>query len=143
MERLKEKSNKQENSLTIALRTIIKQKEETANKYKLENQQLQSLLLKQQNLLNKLNQDNLKLSRKLQELKATPESSDRADKKKSNNIDEYYFLTKHMKINYIELKRKLEYIFCFVFPLDFQTRTEASKNNFSCHKTMVLVCSKN
>ncbi|CAF0747439.1 unnamed protein product [Brachionus calyciflorus] len=62
---------RQENSLTIALRTIIKQKDEISKKYKNENQQLQELLIKQQNLLNKLNEDNMNLNRKLQDIESS------------------------------------------------------------------------
>ena len=63
MERLKEKACKQENSFTLVLRTLIKQKEEIANKYKHENQELHKLLIKQQSLLNKLNEDNMNLNK--------------------------------------------------------------------------------
>ena len=63
MERLKEKVFKQENYFTLVLLTLIKQKEEIANKYKHENQELHKLLLKQQNLLNKLNEDNMNLNK--------------------------------------------------------------------------------
>ena len=66
---MKSKSFKQENSFTIVLRTLIKQKEEIANKYKYENEQLHKLLTKQQNLLNKLNEDNMNLNRSISELK--------------------------------------------------------------------------
>ncbi len=69
MERLREKVFKQENSFTLVLRTLIKQKEEIANKYKHENQELHKLLLKQQNLLNKLNEDNMNLNKSNNELK--------------------------------------------------------------------------
>lgn len=69
MDRLKSKSFKQENSFTIVLRTLIKQKEEIANKYKNENEQLHKLLIKQQNLLNKLNEDNMNLNKSINELK--------------------------------------------------------------------------
>ncbi len=54
----------------VILRTIIEQKEQTANKYKLENEHLHNLLLKQQDLLNKLNEDNLTLARINQEFKS-------------------------------------------------------------------------
>ena len=69
MEKLGEKSNKQENSLTAMLRIIIKQKDEIAQRYKQENRQLQELLFKQQNLLNKLNEDNMKLNQNYNKLR--------------------------------------------------------------------------
>jgi hypothetical protein len=47
----------------VILRTLIEQKEQTASKYKQDNEQLHNLLLKQQDLLNKLNEDNLTLAR--------------------------------------------------------------------------------
>lgn len=61
-------SRKHENSLTLALRTLIKQKDEVSKKYKHENQQLQELLIKQQSLLNKMNEDNMILNKKLHDL---------------------------------------------------------------------------
>ena len=65
MESLKTKlaTNKQESSMTNVLRMICKQKETVANKYKSENEKLHTLLLKQQSLLNKLNEDNMMLNR--------------------------------------------------------------------------------
>lgn len=75
MERLREKVFKQENSFTLVLRTLIKQKEEIANKYKHENQELHKLLLKQQNLLNKLNEDNMNLNKSNNELKIKSSST--------------------------------------------------------------------
>ena len=69
MERLKDKVFKQENSFTQVLRTLIKQKEEIACKYKHENQELHKLLIKQQNLLNKLNEDNMNLNKSNNKLK--------------------------------------------------------------------------
>jgi hypothetical protein len=42
---------------------LCKQKETVANKYKSENEKLHTLLLKQQSLLNKLNEDNMMLNR--------------------------------------------------------------------------------
>ena len=64
MESLKTKlANKQESSITNVLRMLCKQKETVANKYKSENEKLHTLLLKQQSLLNKLNEDNMMLNR--------------------------------------------------------------------------------
>jgi hypothetical protein len=48
-----------ENSLTNLLRTLIRQKEDAAVRLKAENEHLKHLLVKQQNLLNKLNEDNM------------------------------------------------------------------------------------
>jgi hypothetical protein len=62
---------RQENSLTLVLRTLIKQKEDTAQRYKTENLQLQQLLMKQQDLLNTLNEDNMKLSKNYGELRSS------------------------------------------------------------------------
>lgn len=69
MEQIKEEkafsctTKKNNLSFTNLLHILIKQKEQTANKYKTENEQLHNLLLKQQDLLNKLNADNMALSR--------------------------------------------------------------------------------
>ncbi len=62
MENIKRKAVEQENSYTSVLRTLIKQKEEIANKFKKENDQLKKLLFKQQSLLNTLNEDNMQLT---------------------------------------------------------------------------------
>ena len=72
MEKIKCKANKHDNSYTMMLRVLIKQKEDIANNFKLENEKLQELLIKQQNLLNKLNEDNLRLNRSYNELKWKP-----------------------------------------------------------------------
>jgi hypothetical protein len=56
-------------SYVQVLHVIIKQKNEIAEKYKLENDKLHKLLLKQQMLLNKLNQDNMRLGIDHNELK--------------------------------------------------------------------------
>jgi hypothetical protein len=66
-----ERTSKQENSLTVVLRTLIKQKEDTAQRYKTENLQLQELLMKQQDLLNELNEDNMKLHKNYNELRCS------------------------------------------------------------------------
>jgi hypothetical protein len=63
MENIKRKMVEQENSYTCVLRTIIKQKEEIAVKFKKENDHLKKLLFKQQRLLNKLNEDNMRLNK--------------------------------------------------------------------------------
>jgi len=63
MESIKRKIIEQENSYTSVLKTLIKQKEEIANKFKRENDQLKKLLFQQQNLLNKLNEDNMQLNK--------------------------------------------------------------------------------
>jgi hypothetical protein len=71
MDKLSERSSKQENSLTVVLRTLVKQKEDTAQRYKAENLQLQELLMKQQDLLNMLNEDNMKLNKNYNELRSS------------------------------------------------------------------------
>ena len=88
MERLREKVfNKQQDtsSFTLVLRTLLKQKEEIANKYKHENHELHKLLIKQQNLLNKLNEDNMNLNRSNNELRESfVNSNSNANKKKTS-----------------------------------------------------------
>ena len=70
MEQIKTKVSKEENSFTNMLRMLCRQKDCIANNYKTENERLHNLLMKQQNLLNKLNEDNMALSRNNNELKS-------------------------------------------------------------------------
>ena len=70
MEEIKKKVTKQENSFTNVLRMLCRQKDSIANNYKIENERLHNLLMKQQSLLNKLNDDNMALSRNNSELKS-------------------------------------------------------------------------
>ncbi len=73
MELLKSKSEKLQgtsSSFTNVLRMLCKQKESIANNYKSENERLHRLLIKQQNLLNQLNADNMKLNQENVELKS-------------------------------------------------------------------------
>ena len=51
-----------ENSLTSLLRTLLRQKEADGERLRGENERLKKLLVKQQSLLNKLNEDNLVLA---------------------------------------------------------------------------------
>jgi hypothetical protein len=96
MERLREKVfNKQQDtsSFTLVLRTLLKQKEEIANKYKHENHELHKLLIKQQNLLNKLNEDNMNLNRSNNELKESFVNSNTNKKKSSVNSSSSVIVT--------------------------------------------------
>jgi hypothetical protein len=65
MDKFIEKTEKNENTLTRILRKIIKQKDDSIKKYKTENDELHQILLKQQNLLSKLNEENVKLGSEL------------------------------------------------------------------------------
>ena len=90
MERLREKVfNKQQDtsSFTLVLRTLLKQKEEIANRYKHENHELHKLLIKQQNLLNKLNEDNMNLNRSNSELKESFVNSKNNTTKKKSSVN--------------------------------------------------------
>lgn len=69
MDRINEKLNKQENSLTRLLRKLLNQKDEQIKKQSIENAELKLLLLKQQELLNKLNDENMRLTNNLQAIK--------------------------------------------------------------------------
>lgn len=74
MDRISDKLDKHENSLTRLLRKLLKQKDDHINKQSIENAELKQLLLKQQELLNKLNDENMRLTTKLQS--KNPQSHD-------------------------------------------------------------------
>ena len=59
---IEEKLSKHENFLTKLLRKLLKQKDEKIQQVKNENDQLKDLILKQQELINKLNNENIKLA---------------------------------------------------------------------------------
>jgi hypothetical protein len=69
MDTFYERTEKQENALTKILRKIIKQKDDSLRKYKIENDDLKQIVLKQQALVNRLNDENIKLSQDLIEMK--------------------------------------------------------------------------
>ena len=62
MEVVNEKLSKQENGLTRLLRKLLRQKDEIIRQVKIENVELKELVLKQQELLMKLNDENTKLA---------------------------------------------------------------------------------
>jgi hypothetical protein len=71
MQRITAKIQEQENALTKVLRKIIKQKDESVQKYKLDNEELNLLIQRQQELINKLNAENIQLYSNLNDMKAT------------------------------------------------------------------------
>ncbi len=68
-----DKSQETSSSFTNVLRMLCRQKESIANSYKTENERLHKLLIKQQNLLNQLNEDNMKLNKNNVELRSRNE----------------------------------------------------------------------
>ena len=65
-----DKSQETSSSFINVLQMLCKQKESITNSYKTENERLHKLLIKQQNLLNQLNEDNMKLNKNNVELKS-------------------------------------------------------------------------
>ena len=65
MDAVQDKVIKQENVLSRLLRKLLNQKEEALKEVRIENSELKDLLLKQQKLINKLSDENVKLARKV------------------------------------------------------------------------------
>ena len=90
MEKFIEKTEKHENTLTKILRKIIKQKDDSIKKFKTENDELHQILQKQQSLLNKLNEENVKLGNQLLNSKSTSlqaiDKNNRSDKIKNEYV---------------------------------------------------------
>jgi hypothetical protein len=80
MQRISEKIDEQENALSRMLRKIIKQKDDSLQKYKIENEELRTLVLQQQELLLRLNNENIQLNAniKYNETKANTNQLDEA-----------------------------------------------------------------
>ena len=69
MEFIEEKLMKQENGLTKLLRKLLKQKDDAIKNTKIENFELKELVLRQQEMINKLNSENMVLVKTISESK--------------------------------------------------------------------------
>jgi septal ring factor EnvC (AmiA/AmiB activator) len=78
-------------SYVQVLRTLLKQKEEIADKQSKEIEQLRHLLSKQQRLLNELNEDNMTLQRSLSELRSREESEKGSNNNNNNSSATSYY----------------------------------------------------
>lgn len=77
-----------ENSLTSLLRTLLRQKEADGERLRGENERLKKLLVKQQSLLNKLNEDNLVLANSHSTCCLSPAISHQHDEENDENGEE-------------------------------------------------------
>jgi hypothetical protein len=113
MEKFIEKTEKHENTLTKILRKIIKQKDASIKQYKTENDELHQILQKQQSLLNKLNEENVKLGNQLLNSKSTSlhaiDKNNRSDKIKNEYVLFLIFSC------YLFLRFKSFFLFVFQF----------------------------
>ena len=65
MDAIQAKTSQEENVLSRLLRKLLSQKDETIRIVKIENYELKELLLKQQNLINKLSNENIIMTSKI------------------------------------------------------------------------------
>lgn len=75
-------------SLTSLLRTLLRQKEADGERLRGENERLKKLLVKQQSLLNKLNEDNLVLANSHSTCCLSPAISHQQDEENDENGEE-------------------------------------------------------